>query len=733
MTPKAQNRLKQVLAVLACLLAVLGLRIFDPTLVSALRGAGFDTLQRIWPREMAEPQPVRIIDIDEASLTKLGQWPWSRFVLARMVDELHELGAAAISFDVVFPEPDRLSPRQILANPELATAFANMDANALPDSDVAFAAALSGRPTIAAFATASTEPPTHNLQVKSGFAQTGADATKAPPSLGRITSNVPSIDQAAAGIGGINIDLAGEQGVARQIPLLWSDGTRFAPSLSIETLRVAQGVDTILVVASEETDNAIEALRIGDIEMPVSETGMFYVHYRTNPKDLFVSAQTLFSPEQKEKIRPLIEGHIVYIGTSAVGLLDARTTALGETIPGVAIHAQATEQMLSGHFLTRPEWAVALELLGIATLGICVAAVGAIARPRWTFLAALASASIAIGATIIAFRNAGLLLDVTFPLLALGVTYLASATYRLAITDKDGRNLRRMFGQYVAHTVLAEIERNPEKLKLGGEVRDVTVMFVDIADFTPLSEKLSPQDLVQTVNGLWNVCTQAILAQHGTIDKFIGDAIMAFWNAPLSVENHQTKAALAALAIRDAVLAYNETQAVSELLRRENVPPLRVRIGLATGPACVGNMGSQDRFGYSVLGKTVNTAARTESTCKHVGHDILIAGDLQPATEQLAILKAGRATMKGKSKPETIHAVVGDADFAASPSFAELRREHDHLVGKLAAKPKPRALTALRQLLQEVALHHPVCATYLNRLADRLTDFVEPTRSRARG
>ncbi len=724
MTKNGKNRILQISVSALFLVALLWFRLVDPALMSTMRGTGFDTLQRFWPRENTEPLPVRVVDIDEASLKKIGQWPWSRLTLAKLVNQLHDLGAATIAFDIVFPEQDRLSPRLILSDPEFKSALSSTTVlSSLPDSDAVFASSLSNRPTVVAFATSASGTPAADLPTKAGFAQTGASAITAPPQFKTATTNLPIINAAAAGHGGINIDLAGEQGVARQIPFLWSDGTRFAPSLVAETLRVAQGVDTIIVNAAPDTENAIENIRIGNLEIPLSEQGFFPVYYRPDSPDLYVSAADLLDPEKAEALRPKLEGHIVYIGTSAVGLLDVRTTSLGETVAGVSVHAQATEQILQGNFLSRPEWLIALELLSTAIWGLVIAAAAAFVRPITTMAIAACSLGAALATSSFAFHNMGLLLDGTFPAFALVLTSLAGIAWRLIVTDRDGRQMRNLFGHYVAPSVMADIENNPQNLKLGGEVRDVTVMFLDIENFTPLSEKLSPEELVQTVNGLWNVCTREILLQKGTIDKFIGDAIMAFWNAPVAVIDHQSCAAKAALGIRKSVESYNETPELRALLAARGVVPIAVRVGLASGPACVGNMGSEDRFDYSVLGETVNTAARTEATCKRVGHDILIAGTLHAATQNLAILPAGHAMMKGISHPEPIFVVVGDEHEKASKNFAELEKEHAHLARGLALSPTRAKLASIRQLLHEIAIHHPNSEKYLKTMADRPEDF----------
>lgn len=724
MKKSSKNRLLQIAVTTVVVLGLLWVRLLDPGVISNVRNTGFDGLQRLWPRQMTEPASVRVVDIDEASLKKLGQWPWPRTTLAKLVDRLQEFGAATIAFDIVFPEADRMSPRQIANNPDFKALLPTLtDANSWPDSDAIFAASLADRPTIVAFATSSTGTPAADLPAKAGFAQTGASAIAAPPLFSFATTNLPAINATAAGHGGINIDLAGQQGVAREIPLLWSDGNRFAPSLIVEALRVVQGAETIIVNAAPDTENAIETLRIGELEIPTSEQGGFPVYFSPNTSDLYVSAADVLDPSKTESLRAKLEGHIVFIGTSAVGLLDVRTTTLGETVPGVSVHAQATEQILQGQFLSRPEWLIALELAGATLLCLLIATAAAFVRPITTLALALGGLLSIVAASILAFRQGGALFDATFPIVALVITSLAGVAWRLIVTDKDGRQMRHLFGHYVAPSVLAHIETNPQNLKLGGEVREVTVMFVDIENFTPLSEKLSPEELVQTVNGLWTVCSSAILGQQGTIDKFIGDAIMAFWNAPMAVSDHQYLAAKAALAIRNQVKSYNNQPALRKLLAERNIAPIAVRIGLASGPACVGNMGSEDRFDYSVLGETVNTAARTEATCKRIGHDILIAGVLNENTKNLALLPAGHASMKGISKPEPIFAVFGDEEMKKTHNFSILQQEHHNLAEELSRKPRPAKLAALQHLLHEIAMQNPPWEKYLNAMATRPGDF----------
>jgi adenylate cyclase len=264
------------------------------------------------------------------------------------------------------------------------------------------------------------------------------------------------------------------------------------------------------------------------------------------------------------------------------------------------------------------------------------------------------------------------LIDFTWPFLTLSSVYLFSTAYRLLVTDRDGRKMRFAFLHYVSPAILTEIERNPNALKLGGELRDVSVMFVDIENFTPLAETLPPEKLVALVNQVLQICSDCILAEGGTIDKYIGDAVMAFWNAPLPKPDHQYHACIAALKIQSQLKHFAfENHHIS------------VRIGIATGPTTVGNMGSKDRFNYSVMGKTVNIAARAEQACKHIGHNIALVGALNERTKTLGLIDAGRITMRGVTERTQVYAVFETAN--ATPSFLRVKssRPEDFINHKL--------------------------------------------------
>ncbi|MGE0146811.1 MAG: adenylate/guanylate cyclase domain-containing protein, partial [Parvibaculaceae bacterium] len=519
------------------------------------------------------------------------------------------------------------------------------------------------------------------------------------------------------------LDLANEQGVARRVPMLWTDGTSFYPGLALEALRVAQGAGTIIVNASETADNAIESLRVGDFELPVAEDSSFTVHYRRDSPATYVSAYRVISGTEREALAPLIGGNIVFVGTSAAGLLDVRTTSLGETVPGVLIHAQVVEQILSGDYLVRPQWVGGAEIVAFALLGLLLVAIVMLWTPLAGATAGVAILALMAFASAYAFRSLGLLVDATFPILGIVLAFLSTLAFRLLVTDSDRRMLRNAFGHFVSPDVLHEIEQNANSLELGGEVKDITVLFVDIRGFTSLSETLPPDHLVSLINTLLDRWSSAIIATGGTIDKFIGDSIMAFWNAPMGKTDHQYHAALAGLGIRRATAVLNAEEAFAGILRERGRWPLECGVGMCTGPACVGNMGSQTRFDYSAVGETVNIAARTETASKRATFDVVIAGELGEATRKLAVLSAGRVAMAGRSSQMQIWAVVGDETVERSQAFAELRAAHEKLVQDLAQKRDDRLAENVRKCSILSDPIDPRLAAFYAAIPDRKADF----------
>ena len=709
---------------LVCILVLGIMRALDPYPVRAVREIAFDQFQRISPRSYQD-LPVRIVDIDEASLKAYGQWPWPRNLLADLVERLMTLGVVAIAFDVLFVEDDRLSPSRILSNERLAEIF---DADqlaavtgALADNDQIFAESLAGAPTVLGFSMISGETAVVPA-VKSGFAFTGADPSPAVPQLSGATVVLPPLAQAAAGLGSISLSPTDAISVVRNVPLIWANGQNLYPSLVVESLRVAQGVSTIIVNAISDAGVAVESVRIGDFEIPVTSNGAIRVYFDRDRPERYVSAARVLGAPPDEELAAKLGGHIVLVGTSASGLLDIRATTLGENVPGVSIHAQILEQIISRTFLYRADWIEGLELFGFVLIGTYMVYMSLVAGPVVSFAVGGIVGGGIVVATWLAFVRSGLLVDPTFPLAGGFVIYFAMNSFRYLVADRDKRQIRSAFSQFVAPTVLERIEGNPEALKLGGEIRDVTVMFTDIRNFTPLSEKLSPVALVGFLNDLLGRLSDDVIAGQGTIDKYIGDSVMAFWNAPIDVPDHRLKACRTALQMRASMRRFNQQRADTPTVNSGAIGPISIGIGLSTGEACVGNMGSQRRFDYSVIGDTVNIASRVESACKQVAFDIVLAGSTAAGASSMAILEAGAVTVKGKSKPVAIHILVGDEMVANSTEFMALAAAHEALLAVLrnGCENCEAALSRAKAAGEAVL---PELAGFYDTIAGRRADF----------
>lgn len=675
---------------LALVAALTVLRASDPPLLRLARDVTFDEYQRLAPRDF-EDVPVRIVDIDEASLKAFGQWPWPRDRLAALVDRLSEMGASVIAFDILFSEPDRLSPRTVVRDiPNVDKALLGR----LPDNDEIFARSIAGPPVVLGFGL-STEgsylPP-----VKAGFAFTGESLFAAPPKIDAATPLRPQFAIDAAGIGHISLDPGRPSAVVRTIPLLLSDGQQLYPNLALEALRVAQGASTYILAGAPDVQDVLTEVKVGEFVIPVTAAGELWLYVSPDRAERYVSASRVLAPDgPSAQTRAAIEGSIVFVGTSAAGLQDIRTTALGHNVPGVSLHAQTVEQVLSGRFLARPDWADGLEILSIAAAGSLLVLLTTFVSPAVALACGLLITALALVASWLAFVYMGLLLDPLAPILAGSVTHFAATAYRFLVTDRERRVVRRAFGQYLSPSLLYRIEHTHDALRLGGDDRELTIMFVDVRNFTEISERLAPTEVVRFLNTLLDALSRHVIANEGTLDKFIGDSIMAFWNAPVDVADHAGKAVRAALAMRETLARLNDSDAFGF----GDEQKVRIGVGIHTGLACVGNMGAEMHFDYSAVGDAVNVAARIESACKDLGFDILVSETTAKSADHYALLEAGALPLRGKSTRTQVYAVVGDEAVAASTEFAELHGIHGELIAALRSRtPASRESLAAAKL-----------------------------------
>jgi adenylate cyclase len=592
---------------------------------------------------------------------------------------------------MLFPETDRTNPGRVaqelgdIGSNEAKAAAAALAA--LPDHDQEFARALALSNTATVLGFAQT-PEANDMRppVKSGLAFVGVEPTKVlPPFHGAIVS-LPLLTDAAAGVGGLNVSARDRSGIVRRIPMLSSDGERVYPGLAVEALRVAQqqkGITVRGTGASGESDTGRAALldmRVGDFRVPLTEDGEMWVYFDRDRPERSVSVKDILDPAKQAEVKPKIEGCLILIGTSAAGLGDRHATPLGHSVPSATIHAQLLEQILAQDFITRPDWADGLETVMTFAMGAFVAIMLLSFGAQYSLVAGAIALALAVAGSWFGFSQFRLLIDPIYPSLATVLTYVAVERVLHVASDKEKKFVRQAFGQYLAPELLARLEASPQAMQLGGEDRDITIMFMDVRGFTPISEQLTATELVEFINTLLAPLSDAIQSELGTIDKYIGDSIMAFWNAPLDIADHTARACRASLKMREVVQGLNDSDAFGFAGRGFEDATVRIGIGLNAGLACVGNMGSAKRFNYSAMGDVVNVAARIESATKSFGVDVLVSEEAARAAPSMAFLEAGEILLKGKSQPSKLLALVGDEEVASSTEFTELTRLHASLL-----------------------------------------------------
>ncbi|MEQ8825827.1 MAG: adenylate/guanylate cyclase domain-containing protein [Filomicrobium sp.] len=693
-----QKRPAHLLVITGLLVPIIALRIADPDPVKLLRLNAFDIYQRLAPRTADPEFPVKIVAIDEASIAKFGQWPWPRNILAGLIEKLHDAGAKAIALDLILPEADRLSPATFAEAYQNDPTFQNIapTLEKLPTLDTRLATAIANTPTVLAFAgaldaTGQPGPP------KAGFAQAGDKAVKFTPGYDASVANLSILTDKATGLGAANWFPENDQ-IVRRVPLLMHIGETLYPSLSLEALRVTNDATTVFVKSSGASglnafgaQTGIEFVRVAKTVLPTTARGELWLRFAPPDPKRTISAHKVLDPNFD---KTLIEGRTVFIGATAIGLHDLRATALNSSVPGVEMHAQALEQMLMGEHVVRPAYALGMELVFLVVIG---ALIGWALTRSGPFLAA-GIAILAILAVALfgyaAYTNLHLLFDPVYPSLSLAAIYATASLTNFVRAEQDRQQVRQAFASYLAPDLVEELANNPEKLRLGGEIREVSLLFADVRSFSRLAEGRDAESLVAFINQLFTPLSEAIVEQRGTIDKYMGDAVMAFWNAPLLNPDHARMTCRAALEMLVKLETLNQELAENAKAIGQDISPIRIGIGLNTGDCCVGNVGSPVRFDYSVLGDPVNVASRLEQLTKTYGVPIIAGEPTAKAAHDFALLKIDDVIPRGKTRPEAIYALFGDETIASTSNFKALAKCHDELQAALKSGSAPEALQA---------------------------------------
>jgi len=645
--------------------------VIDPfNLFNNLKNSAFDIFQNISPRESISAESVLILDIDEESLSKLGQWPWPRTILSDLVDKTYL--SAVLGFDVVFAENDRTG------SSELKKLYKNEESllkilDQVPNSDNLFSNSIANHGTVVLGAIPSNTLE-NSFKPKFGLIEQGDDPRKFLTEFSGIQTNLKLLDEAAKGIGSMSI--GNNDSVIRKLPLFENINGSLVPSLSLEMLRVAIGASTFQIKSSNASgenafgeETGINNVKLGNLIIPTNDDGSVWIHYSDNPIKKMPIWEVFSAKYQKE----YFEGKILIVGASAPGLFDLRSTPLENNVPGVQIIANLTDQILAGQFLKRPDWMFGLEVITGLLLALLITFFIQFLGPTGGLMIFLGGNSLSVMGSYYIFNIYNYLIDPISPLVICLLAYLVVTFFNFLFTELERSKVRNAFSQYMSPVMVEKLAKSSESLKLGGERKEMTFLFSDIRGFTSISEKYKddPEALTDLINNLLTVLSNEILTTQGTIDKYMGDCIMAFWNAPSEDEEHREKSIEAAFAMSKALNVLNEER---EKLKEEK---LSIGIGINTGDCIVGNMGSDKRFDYTVLGDSVNLASRLEGQSANYGMQIILGEETTKGVsqEKYTFFELDLIAVKGKSEPVSIFTVFDNKEILKDSNFLEDHNE----------------------------------------------------------
>ena len=692
------------------------LNIFDD-----LRLFAFDTLQQISPREPIENDPILIIDIDDESLSNLGQWPWPRDLLSKLVEST-EL-ALTTSFDIVFGERDRTGSdvltEQYSTNSNLVEELKKIKPN-----DEVFAESMESHTTVVLGSAPNNKLVNEAINPKFGLIIQGDSPKQFLPNYTGIQNNLPSLMDSAAGIGSMSI--GGESSVVRSLPTFEVVNGQIVPSLMLETLRVAIGASTYQIKSSNASgelafgeNTGINNIKLGNVIIPTNANGYLWLHstYKEN-----LNIVPAFDVIEDKFDKEFFVGKIVLIGTSASGLLDIRNTALEKDIPGVTVIAQGIQQILNGDFLVRPDWMEGAEFLFGLFFSIFICLIIQYFGPIGGLITfSIANLSSLFG-SFYGFNNLNLLIDPISPLIICLMSYLIITFFNFLFTELERSKVRTAFSQYLAPEMVSRLAESSESLKLGGERKNMTFLFSDIRGFTAISEsyKSNPEELTDLINNLLTVLSNEILNNNGTIDKYMGDCIMAFWNAPVDQSDHSDLALKASFDMEKALHEFNIN------FKKDKGMELKIGIGINTGECIVGNMGSEKRFDYTVLGDPVNLASRLEGQSGTYGFQRILGADTVNNLQTEAYLfEVDLIQVKGKSEPVKIYTSFDNFSLV-DDALMEFKNDHKNFLQSYRNQQWEKALDLLERWEDKVDEFDLYYAIFKGRIKDLEVNLVDP-------
>ncbi len=628
---------------------------------------------------------VVIIDIDEKSLTEIGQWPWERNVLGHIVDNLFDYyHINVLGFDILFAEKDedpsdkilsQLSKSSISSSEDFQRIISNNQS--LMHRDEHLAKSLANRNTILGVI--------FNNQVKH------VSKGLLPPSIPQFTpeviepfdflspagytGNIATLQKQASSGGFFDNPLIDEDGVFRRVPLLQSYNNKLYPSLALEITRLSLQNNTLTLGYSSndelEDRKSLEQVYIGEIAIPVDEYSAVMVPYIGRQKTFdYISAADILN---KSVARNLLKDKIAIFGTSAAGLLDLRTTPLESAYPGVEVHANIIQGILDQSIKHKPEYMIGFEILILFLLGTVLTITLPMLSPAWSTITAILTIGVILLLDNYAWNQLMLIMPIASPLILVVMLYMMNMSYGFFVESRGKRQLTHLFGQYVPPDLVDEMSRNLKEINLDGEVRNMTVLFTDVRGFTSISEKMEPKELTTFINAFLTPLTEVIHNNRGTIDKYMGDAIMAFWGAPLKDPQHGRNALNAGM---DMLVAINK---LNKSFKSKGQPEIKIGIGINTGEMNVGNKGSEFRVDYTVLGDAVNLGSRLEGLTKNYAVDFIVNESTRHEVPEFEYRMLDIVKVKGKNKPVTIFEPVGLIENVSKSERKRIKEFHHAL------------------------------------------------------
>lgn len=678
-------------------------------LIDAIENFAYDTRIRLTAPQGIDERIV-IVDIDEESLRDQGRWPWSRTKLKELVDQLFDnYGVALVGFDMVFAERDENRALQELENVLSAREERDLLARLQELSpsisrDKIFADALSGRRTVLGyyFDINPDRTESRGLLPEPAFESDFAEFNFHAPRASSFGGNLAILQSSAAGAGFFSNPLLDEDGVVRRIPALHEYRGALYEALSLAVTRIYR--DEILVpilaeISPESGYPALEGLSIGELAVPIDANGAVLVPYRGAKGSFpYVSAAAVLraDPQLAERLK----GTIALVGTTALGLMDLRTTPMHAAFPGVEIHANVVSGILDQRIKHRPAWTWGAEVAQVATVGLILTVVSPFLGPLSLSIVALALSAAMLGLNLYLWQSHNLVVPLATSLMTIWAIYSLEVVHGFFAESRAERRIRDAFNHYMAPALVERLADDPRRLRLSGETREMTFLFSDLVRFTALTESSDPETLVRLLNEYLDGMCQVIMDHGGTIDKIVGDAIHAIFNAPLDQPDHACRAARCAMAMDRFSIAFVAAK------QQAGIKMGGTRIGVNTGVAVIGNFGGSQRFDYTAYGDPINIASRLENANRHLGTRVCIAATTVAQCPRLAFRPIAELRVKGKK-------VFVEAFEPIPPEEAQSPRIKEYLAAfDLLKSGCPDAHTVFRGLAQKypddpaVALHN---------------------------